>query len=94
MKPLTIKHKADFVGRARELEKLKLFLKNRSNKEILDAYLTVGGVPEYLKKIKYLQSKVGTQVIGEFEKNYPYSPIQQTEPFTKYSLQARVLKPA
>ena len=28
-----------------------LFLKGRSNKEIMDAYLTVGGVPEYLKWI-------------------------------------------
>ena len=27
----------------------KHFLKNRSNKEVFDAYLTVGGVPEYLK---------------------------------------------
>jgi len=27
----------------------KEFLKNRSNKEVFDAYLTVGGVPEYLK---------------------------------------------
>lgn len=27
----------------------KAFLKNRSNREIFDAYLTVGGVPEYLK---------------------------------------------
>ncbi len=28
-----------------------LFLKKRSNKEIMDAYLTVGGIPEYLKWI-------------------------------------------
>jgi hypothetical protein len=27
----------------------KEFLKNRSNKEVFDAYLTIGGVPEYLK---------------------------------------------
>ena len=27
----------------------KEFLKNRSNREVLDAYLTVGGVPEYLQ---------------------------------------------
>ncbi len=27
----------------------KAFLKKRSNKEVMDAYLTVGGVPEYLK---------------------------------------------
>lgn len=32
------------------LEESKQFLKNRSNKEIIDAYLTVGGVPEYLKR--------------------------------------------
>lgn len=31
------------------LFEIKKFLKKRSNKEILDAYLTVGGVPEYLK---------------------------------------------
>ncbi|MFA6263271.1 MAG: ATP-binding protein [Candidatus Babeliales bacterium] len=29
----------------------KEFLKKRSNKEVMDAYLTVGGVPEYLKWI-------------------------------------------
>lgn len=27
----------------------KTFMKNRSNKEVMDAYLTVGGLPEYLK---------------------------------------------
>ena len=27
----------------------KEFLKNRSEKEVMDAYLTIGGVPEYLK---------------------------------------------
>lgn len=28
------------------------FLKNKSYREIMDAYLTVGGIPEYLKRIK------------------------------------------
>lgn len=27
-------------------------LENRSNREVMDAYLTVGGIPEYLKRIK------------------------------------------
>jgi len=31
------------------LQETKAFLKERSHKEILDAYLTVGGIPEYLK---------------------------------------------
>jgi AAA+ ATPase superfamily predicted ATPase len=31
------------------LPETKEFLKNRSNKEVMDAYLTIGGVPEYLK---------------------------------------------
>ncbi len=33
------------------LDETKAFLKNRSQKEVLDAYLTVGGIPEYLKWI-------------------------------------------
>jgi len=31
------------------LEETKKFLKNRSDKEVMDAYLLVGGIPEYLK---------------------------------------------
>jgi AAA+ ATPase superfamily predicted ATPase len=31
------------------LPETKDFLKNRSNKEVMDAYLTIGGIPEYLK---------------------------------------------
>lgn len=31
------------------LRETKAFLKKRSHKEVLDAYLTVGGIPEYLK---------------------------------------------
>lgn len=31
------------------LPETKAFLKNRSDREVMDAYLTVGGVPEYLK---------------------------------------------
>lgn len=27
-------------------------LENRSNREVMDAYLTVGGIPEYIKRIK------------------------------------------
>ena len=34
------------------LDEVKEFLGNRSNREIMDAYLTVGGIPEYLKRIK------------------------------------------
>lgn len=34
------------------LHEAKEFLENRSNREIMDAYLTVGGIPEYLKRIK------------------------------------------
>ena len=33
------------------LFEVSLFLQERSNKEIMDAYLTVGGIPEYLKWI-------------------------------------------
>lgn len=31
------------------LPETKEFLKSRSNKEVMDAYLTIGGIPEYLK---------------------------------------------
>lgn len=31
------------------LPEVKEFIKSRSNKEVMDAYLTVGGIPEYLK---------------------------------------------
>jgi uncharacterized protein len=33
------------------ISETKLFLKNRSVREIFDAYLTIGGIPEYLKWI-------------------------------------------
>lgn len=34
------------------LQEAKLMLNNRSNQEVMDAYLTVGGVPDYLKRIQ------------------------------------------
>ncbi len=34
------------------LKETKEFLGKRSNREIMDAYLTVGGIPEYLKRLK------------------------------------------
>lgn len=33
------------------LSEARLFLKKRSDREIMDAYLTVGGIPEYLKRL-------------------------------------------
>lgn len=42
------------------LMETKEFLGNRSDKEIMDAYLTVGGVPEYLKRI----SKESSVLLG------------------------------
>jgi len=32
------------------------FLENRSQREVMDAYLTIGGIPEYLKRIKKYSS--------------------------------------
>jgi AAA+ ATPase superfamily predicted ATPase len=34
------------------LKETQSFLHNRSHREIMDAYLTVGGIPEYLKRLK------------------------------------------
>ncbi|MBN1684860.1 MAG: AAA family ATPase [Gammaproteobacteria bacterium] len=34
------------------LGETKQFLKKRADREIIDAYLTIGGIPEYLKRIK------------------------------------------
>lgn len=34
------------------LSETQEFLENRSQREVMDAYLTVGGIPEYLKRIK------------------------------------------
>ncbi len=34
------------------LHETALFFKKRSQREIMDAYLTIGGIPEYLKRIK------------------------------------------
>lgn len=34
------------------LNEAQKFLENRSHREVMDAYLTVGGIPEYLKRIK------------------------------------------
>ncbi|MCX6989597.1 MAG: ATP-binding protein [Chlamydiae bacterium] len=34
------------------LKEAKELLENRSSQEVMDAYLTVGGIPEYLKRIK------------------------------------------
>lgn len=42
------------------LAETKLFLKNRSPREVMNAYLTVGGVPEYLKRLnKYPSIEIG-----------------------------------
>lgn len=38
------------------LNEAKEFLKNRSHREVMDAYLTVGGIPEYLKRINHHSS--------------------------------------
>lgn len=36
------------------------FLKNRSHREVMDAYLSIGGIPEYLKRIqKYSSIQIG-----------------------------------
>lgn len=42
----------EFLLKEFNLLETKEFLKPHSNKEVLDAYLTVGGVPEYLKWLK------------------------------------------
>ena len=42
------------------LKEAKMFLGNRSHREIMDAYLTVGGIPEYLKRInKHSSIQIG-----------------------------------
>ncbi len=42
------------------LKEAQTFLGNRSHREIMDAYLTVGGIPEYLKRInKHSSIQVG-----------------------------------
>lgn len=42
------------------LREAREFLANRSNREIMDAYLTVGGIPEYLKRIhQYSSLQIG-----------------------------------
>lgn len=42
------------------LRETREFLKNRSNREIMNAYLSVGGVPEYLKRLnKYSSLELG-----------------------------------
>lgn len=38
------------------LKETQEFLGNRSHREIMDAYLTVGGIPEYLKRLKKYSS--------------------------------------
>lgn len=48
------------------LQEAQMFLKNRSHREIMDAYLTVGGVPEYLKRI----SKQSSVQIGICEQSF------------------------
>lgn len=44
-------HLAEF-----SLREAKEYLDNRSHREIMDAYLTIGGIPEYLKRIKKYSS--------------------------------------
>lgn len=38
------------------LHETQEFLENRAHREVMDAYLTVGGIPEYLKRIKKYSS--------------------------------------
>jgi AAA+ ATPase superfamily predicted ATPase len=46
----------EFHLQAFSLEETNTFLKKQSNREVMNAYLTIGGVPEYLKKIKTASS--------------------------------------
>jgi AAA+ ATPase superfamily predicted ATPase len=42
------------------LNETEEFLKNRSHREVMDAYLSIGGIPEYLKRIqKYSSIQIG-----------------------------------
>lgn len=48
------------------LAETKEFLGHRSNKEVMDAYLTIGGVPEYLKRI----SKESSVLLGLCQESF------------------------
>ncbi|OHE78762.1 MAG: hypothetical protein A3F67_05745 [Verrucomicrobia bacterium RIFCSPHIGHO2_12_FULL_41_10] len=55
------------------LNEVREFLGNRSHREIMDAYLTVGGIPEYLKRIKK-HSSIQIGICEEsFKKNSYFS---------------------
>lgn len=55
------------------LKETQEFLENRSRREIMDAYLTVGGIPEYLKRIKK-HSSIQIGICEEsFKKNSYFS---------------------
>ena len=48
------------------LGETKEFLENRSHREVMDAYLTVGGIPEYLKRV----NKHSSIQIGNCEESF------------------------
>lgn len=55
------------------LNEIRRYLANRSEREIMDAYLTVGGVPEYLKRInKHSSIQIGI-CENSFKKNSYFS---------------------
>jgi AAA+ ATPase superfamily predicted ATPase len=55
------------------LKETQEYLKNRSHREIMDAYLTVGGIPEYLKRIKKHSSLLLGLTEQSFKKNSYFS---------------------
>lgn len=65
------------------LQEAKLIMPSRSHREIMDAYLTVGGMPEYLQRINTASSiflgicensfKIGGYFLGEQEKIFTSS---------------------
>jgi hypothetical protein len=55
------------------LNEIRCYLNHRSEREIMDAYLTVGGVPEYLKRInKHSSIQIGI-CENSFKKNSYFS---------------------
>lgn len=60
-----------------KLNELRCFLPNRSERELMDAYLTIGGVPEYLKRInKHSSIQIGI-CENSFMKNSYFSREQE-----------------
>lgn len=55
------------------LPEAKQFLKKRSNTEIMDAYLTVGGMPEYLKWVDTASSVFLSLCTNSFSAQSPFS---------------------